>query len=179
MGMPNNIDRLQKYAATRVKDAKKDVIWAQNTNSAYFNFNGSTLRISDHLPLAEKANTAGVTMSIIMTPNKDQYVLQQHSTGLLSVVNYEKAKEIVRSFQALSDIFKYPVTPFKLEKEFVESITASDKSMILGMPSDQFTKKQLLAIKAIVNQAKQRRMIVKSNATKVEKATEHITTPSK
>ena len=177
--MSNNFDRLQKYAATRVKDRNADVIWAHNTRSAYFNFNGSTLRISDHLPLAEKANTAGVTMSIIMTPNPDQYILQQHSTGFLSVVNYEQAKEIVRSFQAVSDIFKYPQTPFKVEKEFINTVTAADKDTILGVPSSQFTKKQLTMIKGVVAQARQRQQQLKAAATKVEKAENHLTTPSK
>lgn len=177
--MHKTLDRLQKYAATRVKDPKSDVIWAQNTRSAYFNFSGSTLRISDHLPLTEKANTAGVTMSIIITPNPDQYVLQQHSTGFLSVVNYEKAKEIVRSFQAISDIFRYPQTPFKIEKEYVDSITAEDKDLILGVPKEQFTKKQLTMVKTVVNQVKQRQMQIKANATRKEKVEEHLKTPSK
>lgn len=175
----NNLDKLQKYAASRVKDRNSDVIWAHNTNSAYFNFNGSTLRISDHLPLTEKANTAGVTMSIIMTPNPDQYVLQQHSTGLLSVVSYERAKEIVRSFQALSDIFKYPVTPFKVEKEFVDNIVKDENNNILGVPSKYFKPKQLREIRVITNKAKQIYIQEKSAATKVEKTEKHLTTPSK
>jgi len=173
------VDKLQKYAASKVLDKEKDIIWSSSTNSGYFNYNGSTLRISDHLPSADKANIPGITMSIITTSDPNAYVLQQHSTGRLSVVNYRRAKEIVRSFQALTDIFRYPVTPFRLEKEYAELVTSDAKSLVLGIPTKHFTDKQLAQVRAYALQANQKRLKEKQKATTQEKTEDHLKTPSK
>jgi hypothetical protein len=172
-------DKLQKYAASKVLNPAKDAIWSASTNSGYFNFNGSTLRISDHLPSSGTAATPGITMSIIITSDPNVYVLQQHSTGRLTVVNYNRAKEIVRSFAAISDIFRYPVTPFKLEKEYIEGIASGKKKNILGVPLEHFTAKQLSQIKSFATQANGKRLQEEQKVAKAERAEEHLKTPSK
>ena len=165
------VDKLHKYAASRVLDKNKDIIWSATTNSGYFNYNGNTLRISDHLPVSGAAAKPGVTMSIIITSDPDAYVLQQHSTGRLSVVNYETAKEIIRSFAALSDIFRYPIAPFRLEKEFLES---DPKTTILGIPLEHFSEKQIAQINSYATQANQKRLLDKQKVTNLEKVQEHL-----
>ena len=161
----NFADKLQKYAASKVVNKDKDVIMSMSTKSAYFNFNGNTLRISDHLPASGKSTAPGVTLSIIITSDPNAYILQHYATGRLSVITYERAKEIIRSIGALSDIFRYPITPFRMEKEVLD--TAPEKKTVLGIPEAMFTPKQMELIKNMVNQAI-------SNATKKEKSENHL-----
>ena len=173
------VDKLQKYAASRVDDKNRDVIWSATTNSAYFHFNGSVLRISDHLPHASKASSPGITMSIIITSNPEAYVLQQHSTGRLSVINYKTAKEIIRSFAAISDIFNYPVTPFQLEKDFINEILGNEKALVLGLPIGEFPQNQIKVIKQYVQAAQAKRLKKRQDASNQERENNHIKTPSK
>jgi glycerol-3-phosphate cytidylyltransferase-like family protein len=138
-------DKLQKYAY-RIAGAE-NTIWSQHTNSAYFNFNGTSIRISDHLPTTGGINGSGITLSLISTPTEGVYVLQRHETGRLSVVTYKQAKEIIRSITYVSGVFKYPQTPFKLEMESYK------KDNILGVPVSSFTDKQLKKVKLIARNA--------------------------
>lgn len=168
-------DKLQNYAATKVKDSNSDIIASKSTNSAYFHFNGNVLRISDHLPKNAQPSTA--TMSIIITPNPDAYVLQKSSTGRLSVVNYKQAKEIVRSFDAISDVFSYPEMPFHLENETVKAILKEngiDNKMVLGLPRDSFTPTQIQQIDKIVTEVKNNRNKLIGTAFRLEAGAEHM-----
>ena len=167
-------DKLQKYACKLV--GKDNTIWAKSTRSAYFNFMGTTVRISDHLPTAGSVNGSGASLSIIITSNPDQYIIQQHSTGRLSVVNYTRAKEIIRSVTAISDVFRYPQTPFRLEKEVIDSMSPTS---VLGEPLTSFTEKQQKSIKMMTTNARNRRMLEMAEARKKERKEEHLSTPSK
>ena len=168
-------DKLQKYALSKV--GKDNVIWSKSTNSAYFNFQGTALRISDHLPSSGSVNQSGATLSIIITSNPDQYILQQHSTGRLSVLTYNRAKEIIRSMVSISDVFRYPKCPFQLEKEFVDTLVTGDN--ILGEPLKSFTQAQLNQINSLVKNAKNRRHLKEMELRKQERTNEHLKTPSK
>lgn len=147
--MKKTADKLQKYACS--KAGEENTIWSKTTNSAYYNFNGTSLRISDHLPTTGAVNSSGTTMSIISTSNKDQYILLQYSTGRLRVISYNQAKEIVRSISMVSDVFRYPGTPFRLEKELLATL---ETGTILGVPVKAFSENQLTTIKAIVNKVR-------------------------
>lgn len=171
--MSNKIDKLQRYAAMQVDDRKSDVIASKDTRSFYFNFHGNTLRISDHLPLAECA----VTMSIIMTSDPDVYVMNQHKTGRLTVLNYEKAKEVVRSFKYVADIFRRPEVPFAMEKDVVDALTSKNggSDTILGVPSSAFSPKQVNQINSFKNQVlENHRTKVKEAAAAIEEHTEKL-----
>lgn len=165
-------DKLQRYAARLV--GEEGTIWSKTTCSAYFNFQGTSVRISDHLPKSGNVNASGATLSIIMTSNPDQYILQQHSTGRLSVVNYDRAKEILRSVSAISDVFRYPVTPFKLEKDFMETLTTVNDNTVLGEPTTSFTKAQMSTIKSYFKQAKKNRLTKATKLRKEEKSSNHL-----
>lgn len=168
-------DKLQKYACKLV--GEENTIMAKSTCSAYFNFQGTTVRISDHLPTAGSINGSGASLSIIITSNPDQYILQQHSTGRLSVVNYTRAKEILRSVVLISDVFRYPQTPFRLEKDVLDA--AVPTMSVLGEPLTSFTEKQQTSIKHMVANARNRRVLEMSYARKKERKEEHLNTPSK
>ena len=173
--MDNTADKLQKYACRLV--GVDNTIWSKSTRSAYYNFNGNTVRVSDHLPTTGSINSNGVTFSIIITSHPNQYILQQHSTGRLSVVTYERAKEILRSVSALSDVFRYPVTPFRVAKEVVDSVTPA--TTILGEPMGSFTDGQLKYIKTMVSGARDRRTSKMAQERKKERHEEHLKSPSK
>lgn len=70
--------------------------------SRYYTIAGKVLRISDHIGVHNDAY-----LSIIVPSFKtgDNYVLHGHSSGQVSVIDYERAKEIVRSFFYLSAVF--------------------------------------------------------------------------
>ena len=163
-------DKLQKYAYKMTGAA--NTIWAQSTNSAYFNFQGTTVRISDHLPTAGKVNGSGVALSIITTSNPDQYILQRHSTGKLSVLNYKQAKDVIRSIKYVSDVFRYPQTPFRLEREIMVDIKA-DKT-IMGVPVESFTPGQLKHIRMMATTAQQNRQKKITELKHKEEITEHL-----
>lgn len=173
--MNKTADKLQKYAMKLV--GQDNTIWSKTTRSAYFNFNGTTVRVSDHLPTAGSINSNGVSLSIIITSNPDQYILQQHSTGRLTVVNYERAKEIMRSVSVVCDVFRYPNTPFRVEKEIVDGITPS--TSVLGEPLESFTTGQQKYLKTMVQSARSKRMSAMSQTRKKERQEEHLKTPSK
>ena len=168
-------DKLQKYGCKLV--GEENTIWAKSTCSAYFNFQGTTVRVSDHLPTAGSVNGSGASMSIIITSNPDQYILQQHSTGRLSVVNYTRAKEILRSVAAISDVFRYPQTPFRLEKEVIDEITPTHS--VLGEPMDSFTEKEQRTIRVMTTHARNRRLQKMAEQRRQERKEEHLNTPSK
>ena len=81
------LDKLQRYAASKVRNKEKDIILSKDTMSAYYNYSGSILRISDHLA----RENSGATMSIIITSDPNLYVLNHYPTGTVSVVNYSQA----------------------------------------------------------------------------------------
>ena len=171
--MGKAIDKLQKYAAMQVEDRHQDVIASKETRSFYFNFHGNTLRISDHLP--NQASTA--TMSIIMTSDPNLYVLNQHHTGRLTVVNYSQAKQLVKSFSLLGDIFRKPEVPFAMDKDVMDALKGNAKegsSTIMGVPSSLFTPKQLAQIGSYVRQAYDNRNKVKESAARVEEHVEKL-----
>lgn len=166
------LDKLQRYAASKVRNKEKDIIISKDTMSAYYNFSGSILRISDHLA----RENSGATMSIIITSDPNQYVLNHYPTGTLSVVNYSQAKEIVRTFGYVTDVFRKPESPFALEKEVIDTLTGNGNASaaILGLPASAFTDKQLSSIHLMWNQAKQNLDKNREKAMEHEKNVKHM-----
>ena len=168
-------DKLQKYAMRQV--GQENTIWSKSTHSAYFNFQGTTVRISDHLPTGGSVNGSGASLSIIITSKPDQYILQQHSTGRLSVITYNQAKEIIRGVVYISDVFRYPQTPFRLEKEVIDA--ATPETTVLGEPLSGFTEGQQKMIRNLVTNARGRRIQKMAQERKTERKEEHLETPGK
>jgi hypothetical protein len=130
------------------------------------------LRISDHIGAHNDAH-----MSIIVPSfrNSDQqYIVHAHNCGQISIVPYEKAKELVRSFFYLSAIFGEVIIQRdgnigddKAEKTNIENLmkrlhqledyrnkAMSKEKMILGLPMENFQKGQLETILNVVNKVK-------------------------
>jgi hypothetical protein len=130
------------------------------------------LRISDHIGAHNDAH-----MSIIVPSfrNSDQqYIVHAHNCGQISIVPYEKAKELVRSFFYLSAIFGEVILQRdgtigndKEEKANIDKLmeklhkledyrnkAMSKEKMILGLPMENFQKGQLETILNVVNKVK-------------------------
>lgn len=141
--------------------------------SRYYTINSKVLRISDHIGSSSDAH-----VSIIVPAFRDtdqQYIIHAHRSGQISVVPYEKVKEVVRSFFYLSSIFAEVVvgrginevgedkeekcnvnkliTQFK-ELERYKNKAKSKEKTILGVPVTAFSEAQLKPILGVVNKVK-------------------------
>lgn len=154
--------KLQRYAASLVKNKDSDIIQSKSTNSAYYNFNGNRVRISDHLPAEHNADVYGMALSIISTPDDNIFVVQTECTGFVEVITYRKAQEILRSFNTISNLVKRPEHPFMMEREFYENGFVVD-----GLPTGTLSKKSLSKIKSAIQEAKQE-IIKKSTKQEIE-----------
>jgi hypothetical protein len=140
--------------------------------SRYYTIDNKVLRISDHIGAHNDAH-----MSIIVPSfrNSDQqYIVHAHNCGQISIVPYEKAKELVRSFFYLSAIFGEVILQRdgtigndKEEKANIDKLmeklhkledyrnkAMSKEKMILGLPMENFQKGQLETILNVVNKVK-------------------------
>lgn len=154
------MSKLQRYAASLVKDKENDIIQAHGTNSVYYNFNGNRVRISDHLPAEHNVETYGMALSIISTEDDNTFVLQRECSGYLTVITYRRAQEILRSFVSLANIIKRPDSNFHLEREFYDFGIA-----INNIPSQMFNTNERKKIMNIIDNVKMR---IGRNAVKKE-----------
>lgn len=118
------IDKLDKYLISLCKKYNNNYI--QTKNSAYYDFNGRVIRVSDHIG----KNSSG-SIHFIITDNT--YLLYYNGTQKIRVMNYEEVKEFCRSFIFLSPMLNdlcNNTTPFEIEKEKTNS---NDANMIKGL----------------------------------------------
>ena len=173
-------DKVEKYVDKLIKQYSGCEVY-EGEKSRYYTINGRTLRISDHIG----SNSSG-NMSIII-PNfkmSDVYIVHAHTSGAISTVDYEKVKEIIRSFFYMSSImlelvqesvkveiekvdrFNQTEATKKLKEENeklkrYESIAkakmkgdGTDDGTILGLPKNLFEEKHISTITAIINKVK-------------------------
>lgn len=111
-------DKLEIYLTKLVSAEGGSVIEARH--SSYYNLRGNVLRISDHIGKNSSGN-----LSIIIpghAPNKrTDYIVHAHSSGEISILDYEKVKELARTFVWLASTFNDMLQPdFKFEIEAKE-----------------------------------------------------------
>ena len=143
--------KLQRYAASLVKDKEHDIIQSKGTNSVYYDFNGNRVRLSDHLPAEANVEKYGMALSIISTEEPNTFVLQRECSGFLTVITYRKAQEILRSFLYISNILPRPSATFRMEKEFYE-----EGIMIKDIPNGTFTREEKKIINNILGSVRTR-----------------------
>ena len=118
------IDKLDKYLISLCK--KHNHNYVQTKSSAYYDFNGRVIRVSDHIG----KNSSG-SIHFIITDNT--YLLYYNGTQKIRVMNYEEVKEFCRSFIFLSPMLSdlcNNTTQFEIEKEKTNS---NDANMIKGL----------------------------------------------
>ena len=106
------IDKLDKYLASLCK--KHNGNYVHTKNSAYYDFNGRVIRVSNHIG----KNSSGSIHFIITDGN---YLLYYNGTQKIRVMNYEQVKDFCRSFIFLSPMLADLANPdqptFEIEKE--------------------------------------------------------------
>lgn len=151
--------KLDKYITSLVEDKQNNII--RSARSSYYNFNGNVLRVSDHIGQNSSGN-----ISIIKTNNINQYVVHNHKTGDIKVLNYEDTKKLAKSFDVISPLFKgVEDANFNIAKETLSHMenqlsvlrkrmkgeTTSGQT-ILGIPKERFTKGQITTIQSFIKQ---------------------------
>jgi hypothetical protein len=93
-----NKDKIEKYLDRLIKIHNGILI--ESEKSRYYSIRGRTLRVSDHVGI----NSGNIS---ILLDNSDQghYIIHGHTSGNISVLNYEQTKEFVRSFVQCSFIY--------------------------------------------------------------------------
>ena len=91
-------DKIEKYLEKLVKQHNGE--YAESSKSRYYSIRGRILRVSDHVGI----NSGNIS---ILLDNSDQghYIIHGHTSGNISVLNYEQTKEFVRSFITCSFIY--------------------------------------------------------------------------
>ena len=95
-------DKIEKYLDTLVKKYGSCTMSA-GLRSRYYSIDNKVLRISDHIGAHNDAHMSIIVPSFRSTDQ--QYIVHAHNCGQISIVPYDKAKELVRSFFYLSSIF--------------------------------------------------------------------------
>ena len=166
-------DKLENYVELLMKKYG-NCSTSMGLRSRYYTIDNKVLRISDHIGANNDAHVSIIVPAFRNTGQ--QYIIHAHKSGQISIVPYEKAKEVVRSFFYLSSIFgelaldrnaeigndieeKNNMTNiFKQLKELEKYRNkAIDKGKsVLGVPIGEFTKGQLNSITALVDQVKKK-----------------------
>lgn len=164
-------DKIEKYLDTLAKKYGSCTMSA-GLRSRYYSIDNKVLRISDHIGAHNDAHMSIIVPSFRSTDQ--QYIVHAHNCGQVSIVPYDKAKELVRSFFYLSSVFgeviinrEGTIGDDKEEKTNVDELmkklhkledyrnkAISKEKMILGLPMDSFQKGQLETILNIVNKIK-------------------------
>ena len=168
-------DKIERYVDSLTKKYGK-CEFSAGLKSRYYTIQGKVLRISDHVGVH---NDAYVSIIVPSFNTGDNYILHGHNGGQISVVNYEKAKEIVRSFFYLSSIFCEVGADRSLEvtgefEQNTEKVNVSkmlkdmerfhklkkeaDKKnkTVLGISIDSFTKGQRKTILSFIKQIEEK-----------------------
>jgi hypothetical protein len=135
--MERKTDKIENYLKKIVLDANGSIIEAKR--SSYYNVNGHIIRVSDHIG----ANSSG-NMSIVIPGfncRKNDYIIHAHNTGEISIVDYERLKEICRSFVYMSSVFNSMVqTKFDFEVEAKEKFNAIQEQTNINKELDDLRK---------------------------------------
>lgn len=148
-------DKIEKYLDRLIK--KHNGLLVESEHSRYYSVKGRVLRVSDHV-----GKTSDGNLSIIFdSSDQGHYIVHGHTSGNISVLNYEQAKEFVRCFVRTSYLFT------DISKTASESVrTTESKNVKTTEPnSDEikvaavnlfraaFTKNQLIQVKSWLTQS--------------------------
>ena len=138
-------DKIEKYLDRLIK--KHNGVLQESELSRYYSIRGRILRVSDHVG----KSSDGCISIIFDSSDQGHYIIHGHSSGNVSVLNYEQTKEFVRSFVRTSFLFKeIGITPTTIRAE--EIITPEKEQKILAKTlKENFSKNQLQQIKSFLN----------------------------
>lgn len=138
------MDKLNKYLHRVVAQHNGQVIYSQR--STYYHICGRIIRVSDHIG----RNSDGSISIIYDASGSDNFIVHGHESGMISVVNYENLKKIIKSFTILPAIIGVLSSPAPKRKH--EEVNPGNK--VLGYNINKFSKGQQKMINELVKQMK-------------------------
>ena len=139
-------NKIEKYLDTLIKKHNGSVI--RSERSSYYSIKGRVLRVSDHVG----KNSTGNLSIIFDNGDSNNYIVHGHTSGLITILNYNQLKEFVRSFAILSFIYNEVATvvsAIEINKEIQEAKPNKEqikKDAILFLQT-YLTKKQFNQVK--------------------------------
>lgn len=138
-------DKIEKYLDRLIK--KHNGALQESELSRYYSIRGRILRVSDHVG----KSSDGCISIIFDSSDQGHYIIHGHSSGNISVLNYEQTKEFVRSFVRTSFLFKeIGITPTIIRAEEIVTPEKEQKILVKTL-KENFSKNQLQQIKSFLN----------------------------
>ena len=137
------MDKLNKYLHKLVSQSKGEIIYSQR--STYYHIRGRVIRVSDHIG----RNSDGSISIIYDASGSDRYIVHAHGSGMISIVNYENVKKIIKSFTILPAMIGILSGTTNIVTQKV-----IDKNTVLGHGISEFSKGQLNQIHQYIEQNK-------------------------
>ena len=146
------MDKLNKYLHSVVKKHNGNIIYSQR--STYYHICGRIIRVSDHIG----KNSDGSISIIYDAAMSDHYVIHAHASGMVSIVNYENLKGIIKSFTIMpalivitssKSVSVQQVKQVKQVKEEKKTIEVN-KNTIFGVDKSRFTCRQIKSLNKMV-----------------------------
>ena len=152
------MDKLNKYLHSII--AKHNGVVIYSKRSTYYHLCGRIIRVSDHI-----GKTSDGSISIIYDGAcSDNFIVHAHASGMVSIVNYENLKNIIKSFAILpaligitsqaSNINKQVINQNKTKEETKEETKTVEinKNTIFGIEKSKFTGKQITSLNNMMQQ---------------------------
>ena len=139
-------DKIEKYLDRLIK--KHNGLLIESERSRYYSVKGRVLRVSDHV-----GKTSDGNLSIIFdSSDQGHYIVHGHTSGNISVLNYEQVKEFVRSFIRTSYLFTDISQTASGSVRTIEPNSDEIKEAAFNLFRATFTKNQLIQIKSWLTQ---------------------------
>ena len=139
-------DKIEKYLDRLIK--KHNGLLVEAERSRYYSVKGRVLRVSDHV-----GKTSDGNLSIIFdSSDQGHYIVHGHTSGNISVLNYEQVKEFVRSFIRTSYLFTDISQTASGSVRTIEPNSDEIKVAAVNLFRAAFTKNQLIQVKAWLRQ---------------------------
>ena len=143
------MDKLNKYLHRLISHNKGEVIYSQR--STYYHISGRVIRVSDHIG----RNSDGSISIIYDASGSDRYIVHAHCSGMISIVDYESLKKLIKSFVILPAIIGILSGANNVNNVIAKKMANSNT--VLGYNINEFSKGQRNAISEFIKQMKQKK----------------------
>ena len=139
-------NKIEKYLDILIK--KHNGLLIESESSRYYSVKGRVLRISDHVG----KNSDGNLSIIFDSSDQGHYIVHGHTSGNISVLNYEQAKEFVRSFVRTSYLFTDISKTSSENVRTMEPDSNEVKVAAVNLFRAAFTRNQLIQVRSWLRQ---------------------------
>ena len=143
------MDKLNKYLHSIIAKHNGAVIYSKR--STYYHLCGRVIRVSDHI-----GKTSDGSISIIYDGAcSDNFIVHAHASGMVSIVNYENLKNIIKSFAILPALIGITSQAQNINENKTKEETKTvkiNKNTIFGIEKSNFTGKQITCLNNMMQQ---------------------------